>query len=157
MRTDGLVDLVADGHDRIERRVRILEDHRDVAAAYRPERVRRQLRRFWPSIITDPDTFAVVRRSSPIAASQRDALAGARLADDTEGFAGIDVVGDVVDSVDEPVLRHEVDRQVADLEDLPCSGRTDLRGVGPDGRQLDRRHSSQPTHRSREPLGRGTH
>jgi len=32
----GFRDLLADGHDRIERRHRLLEDHRDVFAAHAP-------------------------------------------------------------------------------------------------------------------------
>ena len=77
--------------------------------------------RFWPSMITAPVTFAVVRRSRPMAASQVTLLPEPGLADDAERLARIDVVGDVVDGVDDAVLGREVDGEVADLEDLPAA------------------------------------
>ena len=46
----------------------------------------------------------------------RDALAGARLADEAEGFALADREADVADGVHRAPAGHEVDLQVVDLE-----------------------------------------
>ena len=57
---DGLGDLVADGEHRIEARHRLLEDHRDVAAAQLAQRLRRQPREI--------DDVAVARAKQDLAA-----------------------------------------------------------------------------------------
>ena len=56
-------------------------------------------------------------RDQPEHRHHRDALPRAGLADDAERLAGEEVVGDVGDGVDDPVLRLELDRQLVDGED----------------------------------------
>src|SRR6266550_1911318 len=57
MPAQGLADLLADGIDRVERRHRLLEDHRDQAAAQRAQLARRHgqhIRAADPHIALDP-------------------------------------------------------------------------------------------------------
>src|SRR6184192_3119166 len=109
MRLERLADLPADGQHRVERGHRVLEDHRDLAAA-------------------DPPQLPVAEREQVLAAEERgaaghaagaredaqqrergDALAAARLADDAEGLADPDLEGDAVDGVDGAAVGAELD------------------------------------------------
>ena len=53
--------------------------------------------------------------NQPEHGEHRDALARSRLADDAEHLAGMEVVADPGDRLDDPVLGAELDRQVTDL------------------------------------------
>ena len=46
------------------------------------------------------------------------ALAGAGLADDAEGLAALELEGQPVDGLDQPVVGREVDAEVAHLEEV---------------------------------------
>ena len=97
-----LGDLAADGEHRVERGHRVLEDHRDLAAADLAQLLRRS---------SLSSSLPVEARPSPRPATpplgqqpedgQRgDALAAARLADQPERLARLDVEADAVDGVD---------------------------------------------------------
>ena len=76
MRADGLGDLVADRVDGRERRQRILEDHRDAAAAHAPRARRRPSPiSSWPSSRTEPLDDARAVRQQPCDRERRRRLA----------------------------------------------------------------------------------
>ena len=112
-------------HARVERRVRILEDHlRPAAEAL--ERV--------PLQFADIGAFEADRATGrPVQAEERAAdrrLAGARLADEGQGLAPLDCEGDAVDGVKQlrfpaPALRGhlEGDAEIVHLDQRPIAER----------------------------------
>ena len=99
MRLERLADLAPDRQHRIEARHRVLEDHRDLAAADPA-----QLGVGKPDQIATLEPRAAARhatvpREDPEHGERRDALAAAGLADEAERLARRDVEGDAVDSV----------------------------------------------------------
>jgi hypothetical protein len=115
---DRLADLVADRQDRVERRHRVLEDHR-----HRPAPDLAQ-----PALGQGEQVLALEERLSgrnspgwtgnePEDGHHRDAFPRSRLAHDAEDLAGSKIPADVRDGVDDPVLRFELHREVLDLED----------------------------------------
>ena len=115
VREHRLGDLVTDGQDRVQRRHRVLEDHRHVAAADLAKPLLPQLQQ----VLTLEDRLALGdpgARAQPEDGQHRDALAGARLADDAEHLARLEVVGDVRDCLDDAVLGLELDCQIANRE-----------------------------------------
>src|SRR6185295_1135235 len=116
VRADGLHQLVADPVERVQRRQRVLEDHRDVVAAQRAHLGlgrRQEVLAVEQDLARDP---RVLRARQPHHGERRDRLARARLAHDAEHLAGLDRVGDAVQRLDDTVLGLEVDAEVLDLE-----------------------------------------
>ena len=118
-----LGDLPADAIDRVERRHRVLEDHRDLRSPHAPHLVGRELEEIAPLV----DHLA--RRDRVRVADQTHdrhrghALARAGLADDAEHLTGRDGERDAVDRAHEAVLGAERDVQVAHLEERLASQR----------------------------------
>ena len=113
VRLEVFLDLQADRQHRIERRHRLLEDHRDLAAAHLAQvrgraargcrgRCQRTAPSTWPGAWTRPHDRA-----------QRDALARAGFADEAQNLARHDVETDVVDGGHPSRRRLEARRQVA--------------------------------------------
>src|SRR5262245_13761298 len=105
MQQDGLLDLVADGEDRVERGHRLLEDHADLVAAdlahlrTKPT-VLQQVDWFLSAILLEEDlagfNFAWTRNElqDPQAG---DTLAAAAFADDPQHSTTRDVKGDAIE------------------------------------------------------------
>ena len=115
MRAHGLGDLVGDRVDRVQRRHRLLEDHRDLVAADRLHRAlvkRRQL----AAVEGDPAVVRDVTRlvDEPHHRQRSDRLAAAGLADDAERGAGLQLEVDPVDRADRTAVRVEPRPQVLD-------------------------------------------
>ena len=112
-----LDDLLADRERRVQRRHRLLEDHRDAVAAQVAHRRR-----------LEPDQLAALeadraagdaagrRRHQPHDRERRDALAAARFADDGERAARLDREAHAVDRRELARVGDEVGAQVADFE-----------------------------------------
>src|SRR3954452_14854254 len=111
VRLEGLANLPPYGQHRVQRRHRILEDHRDLAPSDRAQLA-----------IAQPDQVTAVedrapRRHAPGSRQQAEdrerghALTAAGLADDAERLARCDVERDAVDGVDGSALRPELDVQ----------------------------------------------
>jgi hypothetical protein len=115
---DHLGDLAPDLVVRVQAGQRVLEDHGDLLAADLAQLVGVQLEQV-PALEQDLP-------GDPAAPGQAhdgqvgDALAGARLADDAEGLAGVEREVDPVDRLDDTVVGVEMDPEVPDLEQLPC-------------------------------------
>jgi hypothetical protein len=113
---DRLHELVADLVERVQRRQRVLEDHRDVVAA---ELAHVLLGHLEEVAAVEQDLAGDARVPRPREAhhgQRRDGLAGARLAHDAQHLAGLDRVRDPVEGLDETVLGLEVDAEVVDLQ-----------------------------------------
>src|SRR5918999_855274 len=96
MREYRLLELLADGVERIERGQRILEDHADLAAADAAQLFVRQLvdaPAFEPHLAAGD---ASGRLEQPDDGEAGNRFAGARLADDAEHLARCDGKGDIV-------------------------------------------------------------
>ena len=88
VRADHLDDLIADAVDGVQRRHRILEDHRDVLAADVAQLVVARARsRSRPSNRTEPAIVGVGCAGQPEQGLRGDALAGAGFADDRQDLA----------------------------------------------------------------------
>ena len=117
VRPEHLADLEADAVDRVQRRQRVLEDHRDARAADLPLvlGVHRQ-----HVAALEPDAAAGDHRRRDVQDAhdrlRRDRLARPRLPEDRQGLALVDGVADAVDRVDDAGARAELDVQVVDLE-----------------------------------------
>ena len=114
---DPLDDLGTDLVHRVQRRHRVLEDHRDVVAADLAQSRRRGLQQVLAAEERPP---LAGRRLLGVQAHDRqagDALARARLADDAERLALADRERDAVDRLDDAVVRLEVGLEVVDLEE----------------------------------------
>jgi hypothetical protein len=111
-----LDDLVADAVHRVETREWVLEDHRQVLTAHGLQLVARELQEV---AAHENDLAGDVRRlavDEPERSEAGDALARPGLADDPERLAPVDLEGQAVDGLDDPVGRGELDSEVADLE-----------------------------------------
>jgi hypothetical protein len=114
---DRLDELPADLVVGVQRRQRVLEDHRDVVAADVAQLGFGGVDQVAPleqDLAADP-RVRVARE--PHHRQARHALARARLADDAERLAAVHAIGDAVDRLDHAVGGVEVDLQVADLEE----------------------------------------
>ena len=116
MGEDRLDDLVSDPVHRIERRHRILEDHRDLLAANFPHLVLAQLHQvaaLVEHLALDPHIGIVDQAQH---GHHRDALPRPRLAHDAEHLALVDGERNAVHGANHPVLRAERDLEIPDLE-----------------------------------------
>ena len=115
---DGLGDLGADAHHRVERGPRVLQDHRDVAAAD----VAHLGFGFGQQVLAPEANRAA---GDAAAGAGQHALQGQRghrlaataFADDAEGFAGGDVDAHAIDGLDEAAAGGEFDPEVLDFEE----------------------------------------
>ncbi len=118
VRPDRLDHLLLDPEDGVEAGHRVLEDHRDVAAADLPHVALRQRREIEPvehdGSALDP---AGRLRQQPHDREVRHALAAARLADEPEPLAGLHLERHAVDGVDRSLVRAEPDDEVIDREE----------------------------------------
>ena len=113
---DRLGDLAADLVERMQRRQRILEDHRDVVAADPAELLageRQQVGALEQDLARHAAGAAV---GQPHRRQRGDGLARAGLADDPQRRGGGNRVGDSVDGMDDAVVGVELDPQVLDVE-----------------------------------------
>ncbi len=139
MSLEHLGHLQAHRDDRVERAHRILEDHRDVAAANVAQLVLRQ-RSHVHSVERDGsgDVAAALGQQSHDR-ERRDALAAARLSDQADRLSRVDVEGHTVDCPDiTPPAAAEDDLEVPDLQQAHAvtagtSGRAP-RGAAPPAR-----------------------
>src|SRR6185295_4087771 len=133
MQHQRLADLPADGHHRVERGHRLLEDHGDVVAADLAH-----LR------LVESDEVATVElhRAADDAAGivdephqreRRDALAAPALADDGQRLAALQREGDAIDGLHQPRARVEAGLQVLHLEHVLVGLDSPLRGVCREG------------------------
>jgi hypothetical protein len=129
--------LVPNRVDRIERRHRVLEDHRDVITAdvsHLPVGQRQEVSRLAVDRKGDRtvDDSARRARHQPHQAQGGDALAAARFAHDAEGFAFLDMERDIVDGEDHARAGEELRLEVLHLEDVASSARLPglLVGIG---------------------------
>ena len=125
---DGLGHLLLDGEDRVEAGHRVLEDHRDVAAADLPHVVLADGHEVL-AVEQHPATLDHARRLGQQAHDREvgHALAAPGLADEAEALAARQLERDPVDGVDRPVVRAEADEQVLDVEQR-LGGRRPVRG-----------------------------
>ena len=115
---DRLHELVADAVEGMQRRQRVLEDHRDLLAAdARASRRRDACSRSLPPKWISPVILEIFERVSPITVSEDTDLPEPDSPTIPSVRPGADVVGDAVDRLDEAVVGVEVDVQVADGEE----------------------------------------
>ena len=111
-----LADLPADGEHRVERGHRVLEDHRDLAAADRAQVLVVEREQVAAAEHRRALGDAAVPGEDPEQRERGDALAAARLAHDPQRLAGGDVERDPVDGVDQPSLGAEANVEIVDDE-----------------------------------------
>jgi hypothetical protein len=119
VRDDRLDDLDADPVHGIQRRHRVLEDHRDLVPA---ATCRRELQT--PkglAVIADVKRdlaleLGVLAAGQPEERHSRHALPRAGLADDAEHLAALELEVDAVDRTDDPVFGRESDLEALDLQ-----------------------------------------
>ena len=118
MASDRLRDLHPDRQRRVQRGHRILEDHRDLAPAHVLELALRELRQVAPLEPHLPADDAGGRlRDEPDDGEGRHRLAAARLADDADGLALLEVEAHAVDRVHDALAGEEVRLEIADGEE----------------------------------------
>jgi hypothetical protein len=117
-----LGDLAADRQHRVERRHRVLEDHRDVAAAHAPHLLGRQRRAVAALEAIVAARRCARRRHSRMMASEVTDLPRARLADDAERLAALDRERDAVDRVHASLRRCEMHRETRRSEQRAHAG-----------------------------------
>jgi hypothetical protein len=107
--TDRLGDLVADGEGRVEAGQWVLEDEPDLLAAQTAHRLLGEFEHVDP-VEHDFAAHDLPRRIGDESRDRqgRHALTAARLADETEGLAVVEIEGHVVDGLDDAVRREEV-------------------------------------------------
>src|SRR5262249_25477386 len=115
---DRLGDLLADREDGVQRGHRLLEDHRDLFAADLPHLRGGQAE----EVLAVVDDLALHDaagrlRDEPHDAERGDRLAGARLADDAERLALVDVEADAVDGAHHALIGEEVRLESFDFEE----------------------------------------
>jgi len=109
-------DLGTDGHRRVERGHRLLEDHGDAAAAMAAHCLLRQRKQIFAAKRNLSGDMRRVRKQAQDG-QRGDGLAGAGLADQSQRFAGIDVKGDVPDcGLGDRGLGAEGDAEAANIE-----------------------------------------
>jgi hypothetical protein len=117
---DGLAHLRADRHDRVEGGHRLLEDHRDVAAADPAHRGFGQRHEVAAVEQDAPAGEPEARlRQEPHDGERGDRLAGSRFARDAQGLAGAERERDAFEDRARPLGRARLDPQVLDRQDGP--------------------------------------
>jgi hypothetical protein len=111
-----LGDLQPDGEQRVERGHRLLEDHRDVAAANLAHLFVVEIEQ---ALAVERDLAAGAPgepRQQPHDRERRDRLAGAGFADDGDDLAAADLEAQALDRTHGAARRLEMDVQVFDLQ-----------------------------------------
>src|SRR4051812_22320398 len=116
MRLECFTDLPPDRQHRIERRHRVLKDHRDLAAADPAELCVGEADQVTAVELRAPTRHAPGARQQPQDRQRRHTLAAARFADDAERLARRDLERHAVDRIDRPALCPELHLQVVDRE-----------------------------------------
>ena len=119
VRADGLLDLVADPHHRVERAHRVLEDHRQVGAAQPLQLPRPEVEQVALAVPTEPHRAGGAGRRRGHQARDRaagDALAAAALADEAEDLALAQGEGHAVDGAHDTRIGGDERVQVGDLQ-----------------------------------------
>jgi hypothetical protein len=111
---DLLGDLVADAQDRVQRRQRILEDHRQLLAAQPAQFVVRGADQLAVAVAGAAGRHGVRRAEQSDQTQCRDRLPAAGLPDQREDLTGRKLQRDAVDGPRYLVLALERDREVAD-------------------------------------------
>ena len=117
-----LVDLKAGAEDRVERALRVLEDHRDIAPAYLADLVIGELQQV---LVLEEDLAPHHPTRLRHEAQQREGchrLAASGLPDDAEALALMQVEAHTVDGRDDAPVGHELSAQIAHLQNR--SGQT---------------------------------
>ena len=117
-----LGDLVADTHHRIERRHRLLEDHRHAVAAHPPQLARRLRQEI---VALEQDTAGHGRelaRQQAHDGVRGDRLARSGLADDADDLAGLNRERDLLDRILAVRALRQLHRQAVDFEHGSCCG-----------------------------------
>ena len=118
-----LDDLLADRIDRVQRAHRLLEDHGDLGAAQPLHRARAFLGEVADLAVAGmeqdlaPRDTARGRRDQPHDGEARHRFAGARFADDHQGFAAPHLEGYAGHGLDRAGVAGEFDTEVAHLEE----------------------------------------
>ena len=113
----GLHELVADLVERVQRRQRVLEDHRDLVPAQLAHLLVGGGQEVLAVEADGARDLCVAREArQPHHGQRRDALPRPRLAHDAQCLAAVHRVGDAIDCLDDAVLRSEVDLEVRDLQ-----------------------------------------
>src|SRR5436190_22432128 len=117
MDTHGLRDLKADTEDRIEARDRVLQDDCDAGAAD-PPHLALGLREQILAIETDraADDLGVGLRHQPQDRQRSHRFAAARLADNAETLAGIELEADAVDGPVDATATCQMSPEVGDVQ-----------------------------------------
>ena len=118
---DRLRDLRPDRQRRVQRGHRVLEDHRDLAAAHVLELPLAQLRQV-TAVVEDGagDDLGRWLRDQAHDRERGDRLAAAGLADDPERLALLDREADPVDGTDDALAGEEVRAEIVDFEQGHC-------------------------------------
>src|SRR6476619_7770458 len=120
---DRLDDLVADALNGVERRHRVLKDHRDPVATDLLELLRACVGELL-AVVADRAGDPGIRTARQTEdRHRRDGLARAGFANDAEYLAVAHIERDAVDRVDRPLIGPKLDLEIADLEQglrLPC-------------------------------------
>ncbi len=124
---DRFGDLLTDGKDRVQRRHRLLEDHRDLRAADRAHRRGIRLRKV-DAIAAGAGEFqhagcdaAAAVLDQPHQRQRGHRFAGARFADDSDRFAASDLERNAANRLHDPLGRAELDRKPGDRKRV-CAG-----------------------------------
>src|SRR5207244_1272856 len=98
-----LGDLGVDAEQRVQRRHRVLQDHRDLRAAYPPHLARRVVGDVLPGELDAAADDFRARRQEADDRETRRRLAAAAFADDAEGLALVERETDAVDRLDNAI------------------------------------------------------
>src|SRR5581483_3929245 len=109
-------DLLADGLGRVQRRERVLEDHRDLVAADLLELAVAQPDQLPAAEPDRPLDDLAAPREQPEDRHAEHRLAASRFADQAKRLAGVDREVDVADRVDRGAAQPNVSGEVLDLE-----------------------------------------
>ena len=109
--------LVGDGQDRIERRHRVLKDHRDLAAAHAAKLLLRQADEFDSLEPHRTCDDAAGRVDEPEQREPGDALARPGFTDEPEHLAALQREGDAVDRLHHSDLGEEVRGEIPHLQE----------------------------------------
>ena len=112
-----LVDLKAGAQDRVERALRVLEDHRDVAPAHLTDLVIGELEQV---LVLEEHLAPHHPTRLRHEAQQREGchrLAASGLSDDAQAFALMQVEAHTIDGGHDAPVGHELSAQIAHLED----------------------------------------
>ena len=112
---EALGDLALDGVQRVEAGHRLLEDEADVVAAGAAQGALVGGQHLGAAVADRAGDVGVVGQQAD-GGEGGDRLAGAGLADEGEGLAGVEVEGDAVDGVGGPAALDEGDAEVPDRE-----------------------------------------